>query len=230
MEAAKMQTDSSVDMKLEVILLEVADVNRSKKFYENLGWRVDADFASGDSDFHVVQVTPPHSGASIIFGKGVSGQGQVSAANMVLAVKDIAAARDDLAARGVDVSEVFHFAAGPFNNSGEEPRVSGRDADSRPYHSFVSFDDPDGNRWLVQEIQSRLPGREWEQPEDVAMLAELLHETEQRHGQYESTHGEHNWYDWYAPYLNARQRGSTADDAAIAADKRMDEEFHIASK
>jgi catechol 2,3-dioxygenase-like lactoylglutathione lyase family enzyme len=230
MEAAKMQTDNSVDMKLEVILLEVADVNRSKKFYEDLGWRVDADFASGESDFHIVQVTPPHSGASIIFGKGVSPAGRVSSANLVLAVNDIAAAREDLSVRGVDVSDVFHFAQGPFNDSGEASRIPGPDEEGRPYYSFVSFDDPDGNQWLVQEISTRLPGREWDEPQDDASLAELLHEAEQRHGQYESSHGKHNWWDWYAPYVNARQNGKSPEEAAAAADRRMDEAFQIPAR
>lgn len=230
MEAAKMQTETPVDMKLEVLLLEVADVERSKNFYEQLGWRVDADFNAPDSEFHIVQVTPPNSGASIIFGKGLSQGHKVSSADLVLAVDDIAAAREDLASRGVDVSEVFHYAKGPFNDSGENARVAGPDAEGRPYHSFLSFEDPDGNRWLIQEIKMRLPGREWERPEDVAALADLLHEAEQRHGQYESTHAQHNWWDWYAPYINARQKGRSPDEAATAADKWMDEVFNIASK
>ena len=223
MEAAKMVKAATVDMKLEVILLAVTDVDRSKAFYENLGWRIDADFAAGE-EFRVIQVTPPNSSASIIFGKGLP-SGKPGSENFVLAAKDINAARDELVGRGVDVSEVFHYAAGPFNNLGEEPRISGPDPERRSYYSFVSFDDPDGNRWHVQEISTRLPGREWSHETDVATLAELLHETEQHHGKFEASHAAHNWWDWYAPYLNARQTGSTPDDAATTADQRMEEVF-----
>ena len=109
------------------------------------------------------------------------------------------------------MSEVFHYAGGPFNSSTQNPRVAGRDPEGRSYFSFASFEDPDGNSWLLQEITTRLPGREWTSTSaraiDVANLAELLHETEQHHGNYEKTHGKHNWWDWYAPYLNARQGG-----------------------
>ena len=145
---------------------------------------------------------------------------------------DVDAARDDLIARGVDVSEVFHYAGGPFNNTvGENPRVSGRDPEGRSYYSFASFEDPDGNGWLLQEIQTRLPGREWKLTQaratDVATLAELLHETEQHHGAYEKTHAEHHWWDWYAPYLSARQNGSSPEEAAAAADRHMDEVLHV---
>ena len=141
-----------------------------------------------------MQLTPHNSDASIIFGKGIPSPQPGSAKSLVLAVSDIEAARADLVARGVKVSEVFHYAGGPFNTTGENPRVSGRDPQGRSYYSFASFEDPDGNGWLLQEIKTRLPGREWEttraQAMDVATLAELLHETEQHHGQYETTHGE----------------------------------------
>jgi catechol 2,3-dioxygenase-like lactoylglutathione lyase family enzyme len=149
-----------VDMKLEVVLLGVSDVDRAKAFYENLGWRLDADFVISD-DFRVVQLTPHNSEASIIFGKGVTSAKSGSASTLVLAVDDIEAARDDLIARGVEVSEVFHYAGGPFNNAVKNPRVGGRDPQGRSYFSFASFEDPDGNGWLLQEIQTRLPGREW---------------------------------------------------------------------
>jgi len=227
METTKMAKTGTVDMKLEVILLSVSDVDRSKAFYQNLGWRLDADFAA--DDFRVMQMTPPNSGTSVIFGTGVT-KAKPGSADLVLAVKDINDARDDLIARGVNVSEVFHYAAGPFNNTGEAPRVSGRDPEGRSYFSFVSFEDPDGNEWLVQEIPTRLPGREWVQTADVASLAELLHETEQHHGQYESTHAKHNWWDWYAPYLNARQNGSVAEEASAVADRYMDEVLHVPSR
>jgi catechol 2,3-dioxygenase-like lactoylglutathione lyase family enzyme len=213
------------DMKLEVVLLGVSDVDRAKAFYENLGWRLDIDIANGD--FRGVQMTPHNSEASIIFGKGTN-LAKPGSANLVLAVDDIDVARDELVARGVDVSEVFHYAAGPFNDTVENSHVAGRDPEGRSYFSFASFEDPDGNRWLVQEITTRLPGREWEstraQATDVATLAELLHETAEHHDHYEKTHAKHNWWDWYAPYLSARQNGSTAEEAAAAADRYMLEE------
>ena len=219
-----------VDMKLEVVLLGVSDVDRAKAFYEKLGWRLDADFAA-DGGFRVLQLTPHNSEASIIFGKGVTSAKPGSANSLVLAVDNIEAARDDLVARGVDVSEVFHYAGGPFNNAVENPRVGGGDPDGRSYYSFASFEDPDGNGWLLQEIKTRFPGREWEVTRagamDVATLAELLHETSEHHGRYESTHAEHNWWDWYAPYLSARQQGSSPDEAAATADRYMDEVFQI---
>ena len=217
-------------MKLEVVVLGVSDVDRAKAFYENLGWRLDADFAAGD-DFRVVQLTPHNSEASIIFGKGITSAKPGSADSLVLAVDDIDAARDDLIARGVDVSEVFHYAGGPFNNAVENPRVGGRDPQGRSYYSFASFEDPDGNGWLLQEIQTRLPGREWKSTRaramDVATLAELLHETAEHHGHYEKTHAEHHWWDWYAPYLSARQNGSSPEEAAAAADRYMEEVLHV---
>jgi catechol 2,3-dioxygenase-like lactoylglutathione lyase family enzyme len=223
-ELSKRTEVKPVDMKLEVVLLRVSDVDRAKAFYENLGWRLDIDIAGGD--FRGVQMTPHNSGASIIFGKGVA-SATGSAQSLVLAVNDVDAARDDLIARGVDVSEVFHYAGGPFNNSVENPRVSGRDPQGRSYFTFASFEDPDGNGWLLQEITTRLPGREWEstgaRAKDVATLAELLHETEQHHGDYERTHAKHQWWDWYAPYLSARQNGSSPEEASAAADQYMEQ-------
>ena len=214
---------SQSDMKLEVVLLGVSDVDRAKAFYENLGWRLDIDIANGD--FRGVQMTPHNSEASIIFGKGITSPKPGSAPSLVLAVDDVDAARKDLLARGVDVSEVFHFAAGPFNNTVENPRVNGRDPEGRSYFSFASFEDPDGNSWLLQEITSRLPGRVWEsapkQAIDVASLAELLHETSERHDPFEKSHGEHHWWDWYAAYLSARQNGAAADEAAAKAESYM---------
>jgi catechol 2,3-dioxygenase-like lactoylglutathione lyase family enzyme len=218
-----------VDMKLEVVMLGVSDVDRAKAFYENLGWRLDIDIAAGD--FRGVQMTPHNSGASIIFGKGVTSPKPGSADSLVLAVDDIDAARDDLIARGVEVSKVFHYAAGPFNNSVENPRVEGRDPEGRSYFSFASFEDPDKNGWLLQEITSRLPGREWESRRvkavDVATLAELLSETGEHHDRFEKTHAEHHWWDWYAPYLNARQSGSSPEEADAAADRYMEEVLHV---
>ena len=208
-----------VDMKLEVVILGVSDVDRAKAFYENLGWRLDIDVAHGD--FRGVQMTPHNSGASIIFGKGVTSAQPGSTKNLVLAVDDIDAARHDLIARGVNVSEVFHFVAGPFNNTVENPRAAGRDPEGRSYFSFASFEDPDGNGWVLQEITARLPGREWKS-NDVATIADLLHETAERHDHFEKTHAKHDWWNWYAPYFNARQNGSNAEEAAAAADRYME--------
>ena len=214
-------------MKLEVIVIGVSDVDRAKAFYQNLGWRLDADFGGGD--FRVLQLTPHNSDASIIFGKGVTSTKPGAVDSLTLVATDIEGARADLVARGVDVSEVFHYAGGPFNNSTPNPRVAGRDPEGRSYYSFLSFKDPDGNGWLVQEIQTRLPGREWKPGQDVAALAELLHETEEHHGNYEKTHAKHHWSNWYAPYLSARQNGSGPEEAAAAADRYMDEVHHVPS-
>jgi catechol 2,3-dioxygenase-like lactoylglutathione lyase family enzyme len=218
-EPEKRQTD----MKLEVVLLGVSDVDRAKAFYEKLGWRLDIDIANGD--FRGVQVTPHNSEASIIFGKGTRSVKPGSPHTLVLAVDDVDVARNDLIARGVDVSEVFHYAAGPFNDTVANPRVAGRDPEGRSYFSFASFEDPDGNSWLLQEITTRLPGREWKskqaQGTDVATLAELLHETAEHHDGFEKTHGKHNWWDWYAPYLSARQNGSSPEEATAAAGQYM---------
>jgi catechol 2,3-dioxygenase-like lactoylglutathione lyase family enzyme len=222
-------TNKLADMKLEVVVIGVSDVDRAKVFYEKLGWRLDADFTT--DSFRVVQLTPPNSPASIIFGKGVTSAKPGAVQSLTLAVTDIEAARAELIARGAEVSEVFHFAGGPFNDAVKSPRLSGRDPQGGSYFSFASFEDPDGNGWLLQEIMARLPGREWkttrEDTMDAATLAELLHETEQHHGNYEKTHAKHNWWDWYAPYLNARENGKTSEEAAAAADRYMDEVHHV---
>jgi catechol 2,3-dioxygenase-like lactoylglutathione lyase family enzyme len=223
-------TREAVDMKLEVVIISVSDVDRAKAFYEQLGWRVDIDFTVGDS-FRGVQVTPHNSNASVIFGKGVTSATPGNAPGLMVVVDNLDAARADLLARGVDVSDVFHFAAGPFNYTVENPRVSGPDPEHRSYFSFASFKDPDGNEWLIQEVTTRLPGREWKsQSTDVATLAELLHETAEHHDQFEKTHAEHNWWDWYASYLSARQNGSNSEAASAAANRRLETELKIAPK
>lgn len=230
MRTTKTAQTEPLDMKLEVVVIGVSDVDRAKVFYEKLGWRLDADFAKGD-EFRVIQFTPHNSQASLIFGKGVTSMKPGSINSLTLAVDDIEAARKDLIARGVKVSEAFHYAGGPFNNTGTNPRVSGRDAEGRSYFSFASFEDPDGNGYLLQEIQTRLPGREWKSTRaeamDVATLAQLLHETEEHHGQYEKTHAKHNWWDWYAGYLNARLHGSSPDEAAGVAARYMEQVLHV---
>ena len=219
-----------MDMKLEVVIIPVSDVDRAKAFYAKLGFRLDIDYTP-DENFRVIQFTPPRSDASIIFGKGITSAKSGSGDIPVLAVDDVDAARKELLSHGVNVSEVFHYAGGPFNNAVENPRVAGRDPQGRSYYSFASFEDPDGNSWLLQEITTRLPGREWKLARapaiNVATLAEILHETEEHHGQYEKTHGKHHWWDWYAPYLSARQDGSSPEEAAAAADRHMKEVFHV---
>jgi catechol 2,3-dioxygenase-like lactoylglutathione lyase family enzyme len=219
-----------MDMKLEILFVPVSDVDRAKRFYEKLGFRLDIDYVANE-DFRVIQFTPPNSEASIIFGKGVTSAQPGSIDPPVLAVDDIDATRDELIARGVVVSEVFHYGGGPFNNALEKPRVSGPDPQGRSYFSFASFEDPDGNGWLLQEIKTRLPGREWKltrpQAMDVATLAGLLSETAEHHGNFEKTHAEHQWWDWYAPYLSARQNGSNPEEAAVAADQYMEKVLHV---
>src|SRR4051794_29453892 len=148
----------TVDMKLEVVVIPVADVDRAKRFYGGLGWRLDADVATGEA-FRVVQFTPPGSPCSIIFGTGVTSAVPGSAQGLHLIVSDIEAARAQLVARGVEVSELFHDVGGVFHHGGEEGRLSGPDAARRSYASFASFSDPDGNSWLFQEVTVRLPGR-----------------------------------------------------------------------
>jgi catechol 2,3-dioxygenase-like lactoylglutathione lyase family enzyme len=148
----------AVEMKLEVVMVPVSDVDRAKGFYQALGWRLDADFVAGD-DFRVVQLTPPGSQCSIIFGTGITSAAPGSVDALQLTVYDIDAARAELIARGADVSDVFHDAGGVFHHAGTEGRVQGPDADRRSYGSFASFSDPDGNGWMLQEIKTRLPGR-----------------------------------------------------------------------
>jgi catechol 2,3-dioxygenase-like lactoylglutathione lyase family enzyme len=218
-----------MDMKLEVLIIPVSDVDRAKSFYEKLGFRLDIDYAVKE-EFRGIQFTPPGSEASIIFGKGITSAQPGSIDGLILAVYDIDAARENLISLGVDVSEVFHYAGGPLNSAVENPRVSGHDPEGRSYYSFASFKDPDGNGWLLQEIRTRFPGREWKarpQAMDVATLAELLRETSEHHDIFEKSHAEHHWWDWYASYLNARQRGSDPKEATAAADHYMEDVLHV---
>ena len=194
-----------VDMKLEVVAIPVSDVERAKRFYAGLGWRLDADFIVGDT-FRGVQFTPPGSPASIHFGKGVTSAVPGSASGVFLVVSDIEAARAELAGRGVEVSEVFHR-AGP-----GQPPVSGRDPQGRSYVSFATFSDPDGNSWLLQEITARYPGRVEADKmsfSSVADLAAALRRAAAAHGEHEKRTGQRdaNWPDWYAEYMVAEQTG-----------------------
>src|SRR5215475_10498781 len=217
-----------MNMKLEVVIIPVSDVDRAKAFCEKLGFRLDIDIVS--ENFRGIQFTPPNSDASIIFGKGVT-SARPGSADVVLAVDNIGAAREELISRGVNVSEVFHYAGGPFNNTIKDPRVAGRDPEDRSYFSFASFEDPDGNRWLLQEITTRLPSREWKQKDarsiDVGSLAELLRETSEHHDDYEKAHAQHHWWDWYSAYLSARQNGGSPGEAVAAATRYMDEVLHV---
>ena len=185
-----------VDMKLELVVIPVSDVDRTKEFYGKLGWRLDADFDNG-KDFRVVQFTPPGLGSSIIFGKNVTAAAPGSAQGLYLIVSDIQSARAELARRGVPISEVFHDAAGAYAGN-DEPylfgrlRASGPDSEHRSYRSFASFHDPDGNGWLLQEITARLPGRIDSATTSFASaqdLASAFRRAESAHGQHEARTG-----------------------------------------
>jgi len=202
---------SPVETKLEVVVIPVADVERSKTFYSSLGWRLDADFAAGDS-WRVVQLTPPGSPCSISIGKGTTTVAPGSAQGMMLVVDDVEAARSELVRRGVNVSEVFHFENNLLRFSGTSGRVPGRDPEGQSYFSWASFTDPDGNGWLLQEVKTRFPGRGFSL--DVPTLTELLKAAEESHGRYQARAPKHHWSEWYAAYVIACQRGRTADEAA----------------
>jgi catechol 2,3-dioxygenase-like lactoylglutathione lyase family enzyme len=203
------------DMKLEIVVVPVSDVDRAKEFYGRLGWRLDAEFASGD-DFRVIQFTPPGSGCSVIFGKNLTGAAPGSAQGLYLIVSDIEDARDELLRRGVGISEVFHD-AGDVHAGADEPylfgrlRVSGPDPDHRSYRSYASFSDPDGNGWLLQEVTVRLPGRVDADTTFTSSteLAAALRRAEAAHGEHEKRTGQRDadWPNWYAEYMVAEQAG-----------------------
>jgi catechol 2,3-dioxygenase-like lactoylglutathione lyase family enzyme len=207
---------ATVDMKLEVVIIPVSDVDRAKEFYAKLGWRLDADFAHGD-DWRGIQFTPPGSGCSVIFGKNVTAAAPGSAQGLYLIVSDIEAARNELLGRGIQISEVFHGASGAYSGT-DEPylfgriRVNGPDAGHGSYRSFASFRDPDGNGWLLQEVTTRLPGRIDSATTTFASandLASALRRAEAAHGQHEKRTGQRdaNWPDWYAAYMVAEEAG-----------------------
>jgi catechol 2,3-dioxygenase-like lactoylglutathione lyase family enzyme len=207
----------AIDLKLEIVVIPVSDVERAKQFYAKLGWRLDADFA-GPDDYRVIQFTPPGSNASVIFGKGVTPAAPGSAQGLYLIVSDIEAARQNLRARGIEVSEAFHH-EGEAHSGTDEPflfgrrRVSGPDPARGTYRSFASFSDPDGNGWLLQEVTARAPGRidgngtAFTSPAD---LAAAFRRAAAAHGEYEKRNGgkhDENWPDWYADYIVNEQRG-----------------------
>ena len=204
------------DFKLEIVIIPVSDFDRAKRFYSNLGWRLDAEFAKGD-DYRVIQFTPPGSGCSIIFGKNVTAAAPGSAQGLYLIVSNIEAARDELLGRGVKVSEVFHGAGDAFTGP-DEPylfgrvRVSGPDPEHRTYRSFASFSDPDGNGWLLQEVTARLPGRVAADVPTFPSSTELagaLRRAEAAHGEHEKRIGkrDEDWPSWYAEYMIREQAG-----------------------
>lgn len=205
----------AVDMKFEIVVIPVSDLDRAKQFYGGLGWRLDADYASGD-DYRVIQFTPPGSGASVIFGKNVTAAAPGSAQGLYLIVSDIEATRNELIGRGVKVSQVFHDAGGVYAGT-DEPylfgrvRIGGPDPEHRSYRSFASFSDPDGNGWLLQEITERLPGRVDGDTTftSSAELAAALRRAAAAHGEHEKRTGGHdaNWPDWYAEHIVREQAG-----------------------
>ena len=202
------------DMKLEVVVIPVSDVDRTKQFYGRLGWRLDADRAVGDS-FRIVQLTPPGSGCSIQFGTGLTSVPPGSAQNLYLIVSDIKAAREELLAHGIEASEVFHEGTpgARFRHDGTNGRVGGPAPDDASYGSFVSFRDPDGNSWLFQEVTTRFPGRV-----DAAAtsfgsasdLASAMRRAEAAHAEHEKRTGQADpdWPGWYAEYMVAEQAGT----------------------
>ena len=206
--------EKHVDLKLEVVVIPVSDVDRAKEFYGRLGWRLDADFAF-DNAFRVVQFTPPGSGCSIQFGSKITSATPGSAQGIYLIVTDVQAARDELASHGVDVSDVFHpeTPGAQFQTDDRSGRVTGPAPDHASYSSFATFSDPDGNGWLLQEITTRLPGRV--EPAETgfvsaADLASALRRAASAHGEHEKRSGQadENWPDWYAAYIVAERAGA----------------------
>jgi catechol 2,3-dioxygenase-like lactoylglutathione lyase family enzyme len=205
---------AKVDLKLEVVVIPVADADRAKKFYGRLGWRLDADFPF-DNGFRVVQFTPPGSGCSVQFGTNITSAAPGSARGLYLIVSDIEAARNELAARGVRVSGVFHAEApgAQFQPEGASGRVPGPAPDHGTYRSFATFSDPDGNGWLLQEVTTRLPGRIDTAETAFASatdLATALRRAAAAHGEHEKRigHADENWPDWYAAYMVAEHAGA----------------------
>jgi len=218
-DATPIPTAATVDLKLEVVVIPVSDAERAKRFYESLGWRLDADFTNG-KDWRVVQITPPGSPCSVMFGKGFTTAVPGSVQGTFLVVDNLETARAELAGHGINVSEVFHF-DGDRLVVGTKGRTPGRDPQGRSYLSFASFSDPDGNSWLLQEVTTRLPGRGVSNL-DIASMRELLREAEEHHGEYERTAPKHHWSEWYAAYMVARENGKTPEESVKAGGQHME--------
>jgi catechol 2,3-dioxygenase-like lactoylglutathione lyase family enzyme len=207
------ESTTRIDMKLEVVVIPVSDVDRAKQFYSRLGWRLDADRAAG-SGFRLIQFTPPGSNTSIQFGINLTSAAPGSAQGLLLIVSDIEAAHRQLVASGIEASEVFHCANGTgCRFPGVDIRVGGPHPDHVSYSSFISFDDPDGNGWILQEVTTRLPGRIGPGATSFASAADLasaLRRVAAAHGQHEARIGkaDKNWPAWYAEYLVSEQRGT----------------------
>ena len=216
-DTARLSGTRHAETKLEVVVIPVSDVERSKRFYEALGWRLDADFRNGD--WRGVQLTPPGSPCSIIFGTNVTDAAPGSAQGLFLVVDDIASARAELIEHGVEVSDVFHF-DGPLKVVGTAGRAAGPDPGHASYRSWASFKDPDGNGWMLQEVTTRLPGRGL--PLDVASLTALLREAEEHHGAYEARAAKHHWSGWYAAYIIAREQARSPEEAAAEAARHIE--------
>jgi catechol 2,3-dioxygenase-like lactoylglutathione lyase family enzyme len=213
-DATSTEHAATPDLKLEAVVIPVSDVDRSKAFYQGLDWRLDADFAF-DNGFRVVQLTPPGSPASVQFGTQITTAEPGSAQGLYLVVSDIQAARDELAARGVEISEVFHPGApgAQFQPADPERRVAGRADDGSSYGSFATFADPDGNTWLLQEVTTRLPGRIDTSTTSYASVDDLMQaliRAATAHGEHEKKTGEYDeqWPAWYAAYMVAEQSGA----------------------
>jgi catechol 2,3-dioxygenase-like lactoylglutathione lyase family enzyme len=204
---------ATVPMKFEVTPLPVTDFDRAKAFYQRLGWRLDIDFKP-TPETRGIQFTPPGSPASIQFAPA----GAAPLQRLLLIVEDIAAARAELVDRGIDVGEIWHASPG-------QPPQPGRDPEGRSYVSQAVFTDPDGNQWVLQEVNERIPGRV--DVPDSAPLAELLLETAKHHGAFEAVAPPHDWWDWYGAYMNAREHGSSPDEANAAARRYMADVKHV---
>ena len=214
--ATEAAVPATASAKFEVTTLPVADVDRAKAFYLGLGWRLDIDFEPAPG-IRGVQFTPPGSPASIQFGEGSTTMTE-PLQGLILVVDDLEAARDDLISRGADVSEIWHLEPGKGIESGLDPQ-------RRSYFSRAVFSDPDGNQWQLQEVTERLPGRV--EPTDIDALAQLLLETALHHGAFEAIAPKHDWWNWYAPYFDARKQGKSPDEADAIADRYMKETHDV---
>ena len=214
-----------MDMRLEVVVIGVSDVDRAKAFYEQLGFRLDADFPAPDG-LRVVQLTPPGSACSLIFGDKLTAAKPGSADGLMLVVEDLDAARADLVGRGIDVSEIWHDVGGVFHHGGTDGRRSGS-RPPEPVVLLVRVVQRSRRQRLVHPRDQDAPPRPMSEPMDIAQLADLLHETADHHGAYEAIAPKHNWWDWYAAYMTARNQGVASDEASASARRYMADIKHI---